>query len=84
MDSIDHEDDPVSSLAVLLDNARAAIAAARECGLAVQTIGLNPSDLETVRRANQFEQRIGFPLRILGVAIEPDSEVSLGAVRLTR
>ena len=72
----------VSSLAVLLDNARAAIAAAREAGLDVQVMAVNPVDLQTVRQAKKFEERTGLPLRILGVAIEPDSGVSIGTVRL--
>ncbi|OOL33043.1 hypothetical protein GQ85_03415 [Rhodococcus rhodochrous] len=71
-----------ASLAVLLDNARAAIAAARDVGLEISSLGVSPADLEAVREAKKFEERVGLPLRILGIAIEADAEVSIGAVRL--
>lgn len=70
------------SLAVLLDNARTAIAAARDAGLDIQSIGISPADFEAVREAKEFELRVGVPLRLFGIAIESDDEVSLGAVRL--
>lgn len=73
---------PATSLGVLLDNARTAIAAAREAGLTVDKISVSPVDLELVRTSKKFEERVGLPLRILGVAIEADGEVAVGSVRL--
>lgn len=72
----------VSSLAVLLDNARVAIMAARDAGLEVNSLAVNPVDFATVTEARRFEERVGLPPRILGVNIEPDSEVEIGSVRL--
>ncbi|MFT4082208.1 MAG: hypothetical protein QM638_06455 [Nocardioides sp.] len=73
---------PVPSLAVLFDNARTAIAAAREADLEVSTIGVSPEDFDLIERSKRFEERIGLPLRILGVVVEPDADVALGSVRL--
>lgn len=76
------EDVSAPSLAVLLDNARAAIAAARDAGLDVQKVAVSPEDLATVSEAKKFEVRVGLPLQILGVPIVADSQVSCGSVRL--
>ncbi|WP_216893157.1 hypothetical protein [Nocardia alni] len=70
------------SLAVLLDNARTAIAAARDAGLDIQQIAVSPDDLATVSEAKKFETRVGMPLQILGIRIVADSRVGRGSVHL--
>ncbi|OOL33048.1 hypothetical protein GQ85_03455 [Rhodococcus rhodochrous] len=71
----------IVSLAVLLDNARAAIIAARDAGIEVRELALSPADFDCVRRTKSYEEHMGLPLRVLGVGVVCDPDVTVGNVR---
>lgn len=69
-------------LAVLLNNARGALAAAREVGLATPALFLSVADYEQVKRTKSRELRLGLPLRVLGVEVRPVGYLDEGMVQL--
>lgn len=75
-------DRPVVSLAVLLDNARGALAAARQAGVDTPGLFLNERDYAAIKVAKKREERNGVPLRLFGVDIHPRRNVALGNVQL--
>jgi hypothetical protein len=73
---------PVSSLAILMDNANTAVRAAREAGLVVEQLYVNPVDFEAVRDAKRRERHNRLPLAIFGIPIGEAADVALGTVRI--
>jgi hypothetical protein len=70
------------SLALVLDNARELMAAARYQGLDPEALLVSPACYADVADAKAFERRLGLPLRLLGLDIAADEALADELVEL--
>ena len=72
----------VASLAVLMDNARTALATAQYAEVPIPAIFISRQDYEAVAVTKEHETRQGIPLRVLGVPIVARDGLDTGQVQL--
>lgn len=73
---------PTVSLAVLMDNARTALATALYAGVQIPALFVSHADHQAVARTKEHETRQGIPLRVLGVPIVARDGLATGEVQL--
>lgn len=73
---------PVVSLAVLMDNARTALATAQYENVHTPALFVSVADYEAVASTKAHETRQGLPLRVLGVPIVARHGLETGRVQL--
>lgn len=71
-----------SSLVELLDDARAALFAGEEAGIATSAIAIRVPDLDIVRQTADLGHHRETPLRLLGVEVCGRPDLPAGAVEL--
>jgi hypothetical protein len=72
------------SLAILLDNARTALVAAREAGISSAALLISQADFDTVAHTKERELRTGRSLGIFGLPVLPKAGLDKGTVLLAR
>ncbi len=72
----------MASLAILLDNARGALAAAHAAGLETPALFISVADYDQVRRTKSREVGYGLPALVLGVEVRPVDYLAEGEVQL--